>query len=117
MARLKKGSDGLYHCGDVSAKRGIGTRAEVWHGTACKTSGGLMRKDLFMNKNGRIVSKKKHMTAKREKRLEKHGYYAKKGKFGYVKMTPRHSSKSSKGKTRRRRHTRGGMGCGIHKEE
>lgn len=110
MARLKKGSDGLYHCGDVSAKKGIGTRAEVWHKTACKTSGGLMRKDLFMNKNGRIVSKKKHMTAKREKRLEKHGYFAKKGKFGYVKMTPKHSSKTSKTK-KRRRHTRGGMSC------
>lgn len=116
MARLKKGSDGLYHCGDVSAKRGIGTRAEVWHGTACKTSGGLMRKDLFMNKNGRIVSKKKHMTAKREKRLEKHGYFAKKGKFGYVKMTPRRTSKSSKGKTRRRRHTRGGSSCSMTNE-
>ena len=112
MARLKKGSDGLYHCGDVSAKKGIGTRAEVWHGTACKTSGGLMRKDLFMNKNGRIVSKKKHMTAKREKRLEKHGYFAKKGKFGFVKMTPRRSSKKTKSQTRRR-HTRGGSGCSM----
>ena len=112
MARLKKGSDGLYHCGDVSAKKGFGTRAEVWHGTACKTSGGLMRKDLFMNKNGRIVSKKKHMTAKREKRLEKHGYFAKKGKFGFVKMTPRRSSKKTKSKTRRR-HTRGGSGCSM----
>ena len=50
------------------------------------------------------------MTAKREKRLEKHGYFAKKGKFGYVKKTPKHSSKSPKGKTRRR-HTRGGMAC------
>lgn len=112
MARLKKGSDGLYHCGDVSAKKGFGTRAEVWHGTACKTSGGLMRKDLFMNKNGRIVSKKKHMTAKREKRLEKHGYFAKKGKFGFVKMTPRRSSKKTKSQTRRR-HTRGGSGCSM----
>ena len=111
MARLKKGQDGMYHCGDVVAKKGIGTRAEVWHKTACKTSGGLMRKDLFMNKNGRIVSKKKHMTAKREKRLEKHGFFAKKGKFGYVKMTPRVSSKKSKSKTRRRRHTRGGAHC------
>ena len=112
MARLKKGSDGLYHCGDVSAKKGFGTRAEVWHGTACKTSGGLMRKDLFMNKNGRIVSKKKHMSAKREKRLEKLGYFAKKGKFGFVKMTPRRSSKKTKSQTRRR-HTRGGSGCSM----
>ena len=36
------------------------------------------------NKHGEIVSRKKHITAKREKRLEKHGYFAKKGKFGFV---------------------------------
>ena len=94
--RLVKGSDGLYHCHGISAKRGIGTRAEVWHGTACKTNGGLFRKDLVMNKNGRIVSKKKHNTAKKEKRLEAHGYFAKKGKFGYVKATPRSSSRKNK---------------------
>lgn len=106
MARLKKGSDGKYHCGDVVAKKGIGTRAQVWHETACKTSGGLTKKDLHMNKNGRIVSRKKHMTAKREKRLEKHGYYAKKGKFGYVKKgekTKRSSRSTRSRRTRRRR--------------
>jgi hypothetical protein len=38
-----------------------------------------------MNKWGRIVSADKHVTAKKERRLEKAGYFAKKGKFGYVK--------------------------------
>lgn len=66
--------------------RKIGTRAEVWHGTAKHTSGGLERKDLFKNKHGRIVSKKKHNTAKRERRLVKAGYGTKKGKFGFVKI-------------------------------
>lgn len=66
-------------------KRNIGSRAEVYHGTATKTSGGLTKKDLIKNKLGRIVSKKKFMTAKKEKRLEKYGFFAKKGKFGYVK--------------------------------
>jgi hypothetical protein len=42
-----------------------------------------------MNKNGRIVSAVKHKTAKKEKRLEKYGYFAKKGKFGYVKKGKR----------------------------
>jgi len=42
-----------------------------------------------MNKWGRIVSAKKHATAKKEKRLEKYGYFAKKGQFGYVKKTAR----------------------------
>ena len=51
------------------------------------------------NKHGEIVSRKKHLTAKREKRLEKHGYFAKKGKFGYVKKEAR----KTKGKTRSKR--------------
>jgi hypothetical protein len=34
----------------------IGSRAEVFHGTADKTAGGLVKKDLMM-KDGRIISK------------------------------------------------------------
>ena len=49
----------------------VGSRAQVWHGTAKKTSGGLTKDKLMMNKHGRIVSRRKHNTAKREKRLEK----------------------------------------------
>ena len=70
-----------------------GTRAQVWHGTAKKTSGGLTKSALMMNKHGRIVSRKKHNTAKKEKRLVKAGFLTKKGQFGFIK----------KG-TRRRRH-------------
>jgi hypothetical protein len=72
----------------------IGTRAQVWHGTAKKTSGGLLKSDLMMNKAGRIVSRAKHMTAKKEMRLVKYGYGAKKGKFGYVKLGTRKHRKS-----------------------
>ena len=54
-------------------------------------------KDLMKNKWGRIVSKKKHMTAKKEKRLQKHGYTAKKGKFGAVKISDK-SKGGRKGK-------------------
>ena len=81
------------------AERTFGSRAEVFHGTAKKTTGGLTKKDLIKNKHGEIVSRKKHITAKREKRLEKHGYFAKKGKFGYVKKDVR----KSKAKTRSKR--------------
>ena len=63
----------------------VGSRAQVLHGTAKKTSGGLTKKDLIMNKHGRIVSKAKSVSAKKEKRLEKAGYFTKKGKFGFVK--------------------------------
>ena len=75
----------------------FGSRAEVWHGNAKKTTGGLTKSDLLKNKNGEIVSKKKHHTAKKEKRLEKAGYFTQKGKFGYVKR----DKKTRKTKSRR----------------
>ena len=49
-----------------------------------------------MNGRGRIVSRKKYETAKKEKRLEKYGYYAKKGKFGYVKRKTRKNKSNKK---------------------
>jgi len=66
-------------------KQTVGTRAEVMHGTAAHTSGGLTKKHLKYNKHGRIVSKKKSEKAKKETRLQKAGYFTKKGKFGFVK--------------------------------
>jgi hypothetical protein len=62
-----------------------GSRAQVWHGTAYKTPGGLVKSELIFNKHGRVVSAKKHATAKKENRLLKHGYGTQKGKFGWVK--------------------------------
>ena len=60
----------------------IGTRAQVWHGTAKKTSGGLTKSHLMMNKHGRIVSRKKHASGKKTiKHLKSLGYVAKKGEF------------------------------------
>ncbi len=42
-------------------KKNVGSRAEVWHGNAKKTSGGLKKSDLkFNKKTKRIVSKKIH---------------------------------------------------------
>ena len=63
-----------------------GTRAEVMHGTAKKTSGGLTKDDLKYNNQGRIVSKKASSRAKKENRLVKAGYVTKKGQFGAVKV-------------------------------
>jgi hypothetical protein len=75
----------------------IGSRRQVWNGTAKKTSGGLTKSDLMMS-HGRIVSKSKHFSAKKEMRLLKHGYGTKKGKFGYVKVgTRKHRGKKMKG--------------------
>jgi len=78
----------------------FGSRAEVFHGTSKKTTGGLEKRDLMKNKHGEIVSRKKHLTAKKEKRLEKFGYFTQKGKFGFVKKDKKSKSarKSRKSK-------------------
>ena len=79
--RVHKASDGKYHISGKVYDLLVGSRAQVYHGTAYKTSGGLQLSDLMMNKNGRIVSRKKSATAKKDKRLEKAGYKPTKGKF------------------------------------
>ena len=74
----------------------IGSRRQVWNGTAKKTSGGLTKSDLIMS-HGRIVSKSKHFSAKKEMRLLKHGYGTKKGKFGYVKINSKKHRRKMRG--------------------
>lgn len=60
----------------------VGTKAQVYHGTAKHTSGGLTKSDLMKTKKGRIVSRKKHAAGKKAlARLRKAGYKAKKGTF------------------------------------
>ena len=86
MTRYTKNAHGHYHIHGKNYEMLEGSRAQVYHGTAYKTSGGLKKPEILMNKNGRIVSKKKHTTAKKEKRLVKAGYGTKKGKFGFVKI-------------------------------
>jgi len=104
MARYTKSADGSYHIHGKKFMVLIGTRAQVWHGTAYKTSGGLKKGELMQNKSGRIVSEKKHQSAKRENRLLKHGYGTKKGKFGWIKTgSKKHRSK------KHRKSMRGGM--------
>jgi len=89
MTKFSRTSTGKYSVNGKLYDHLIGTRAQVWHSTAYKTSGGLTRMDLLMNKNGRIVSKTKHNVAKREKRLVKAGYMTKKGHFGFIKKGSR----------------------------
>jgi len=84
MKRPIKASDGLYHIKGKTYKQVRGSRVQVWNKNAYKTEGGLLRSQLTKS-HGRIVSLKKHKTAKKELRLQKYGYFAEKGKFGYVK--------------------------------
>jgi hypothetical protein len=63
------------------AKITTGSKAQVWHGTARHTSGGLTKKDLMRHK-GKIVSRRKHAAGlKAIRKLRKLGYVAKKGTF------------------------------------
>lgn len=91
-------TSGKYTISGKSYPELFGSRQQVWNGTAYKTEGNLVRSQLMMNKWGRIVSVIKHKTAKKEKRLEKAGYFAEKGKFGYVKKTSKRRSLKTVGK-------------------
>ena len=100
--RHNRGEDRKYHINGHKYDMLLGSRAQVWHGTAYKTAGGLNKAHLNMNKHGRIVSKKKSATAKKENRLVKAGYVTKKGVFGSTKKGGKKGGK--KNGTRRRRH-------------
>jgi hypothetical protein len=108
MTRFTKTASGRYMVQGKSYEMLMGSRAQVWHGTAYKTSGGLTKNNLMQNKGGRIVSKDKHNTAKKEKRLVKAGYGTKKGKFGFVLLGK--SRKHHGRKSRSHRRHKGGNG-------
>lgn len=107
MTRFTKSAHGKYIVSGKSFDMLIGTRAQVWHGTAYKTSGGLTKGNILQNKNGRIVSRAKHASAKRENRLVKAGYGTQKGKFGAVKLNGKSSRRHSR-HSRRHGKKRGG---------
>ena len=75
----------------------VGSRAEVFHGTADKTAGGLTKKDLMKDpKDGRIKSKAAHDAAmarmKREgKKAMVKVFKPKEGKF---KLQPKEGTKA-----------------------
>jgi len=100
MTRYTKSAGGKYVVKGKGFEMLIGTRAQVWHGTAFKTSGGLTKGELLQNKAGRIVSKAKYMTAKKEKRLVKAGYGTRKGKFGFVMLNGKKSRSMSRSRSK-----------------
>jgi hypothetical protein len=62
----------------------IGSKAQVFHGNATHTSGGLKKSDLVKNKHGRIVSRKKQAAGLKSIHfLIDAGYEPVKGKFGH----------------------------------
>ena len=87
MTKYTKNEQGNYVIHGKTYELLVGSRAQVWHGTAYKTSGGLSKKELIQNKHGRIVSESKYKLSKTkgENNLFNKGYTAKKGQFGWVK--------------------------------
>lgn len=84
----------------------VGSRAQVWHGTAYKTSGQLTKGDLFQHrKSGRIKSRAKSSQAKKDKRLIKAGYFTRKGEFGSF-MKGDQKKKKKRGKSKKRKSIR-----------
>ena len=74
----------------------VGSKAQVFNGSAKHTSGGLHRKDLMKTKHGRIVSRKKHAAGKKAiKNLRKLGYIAKKGTFKLFKKGSKRGGSAS----------------------
>jgi hypothetical protein len=107
VKRHTKATDGKYHINGKKFDQLVGSRAQVFHGTAYKTTSGaakpkgdaLTRKDLKKNKHHRIVSAAKSAKGPQMlKRLHNKGYFTQKGKFGAVK---RDNKTKKHGKTRK----------------
>lgn len=70
---LKRNKEGKYCNGDIVYDKLIGSREDVWHDKAYKTTGGLNKNDLMLNSNGKIVSKKKSASETSLDRFKLHG--------------------------------------------
>ena len=65
-----KNKQGTYLIAGQEYQKNEGTRQEVWDGIAYQTSGLLHKHDLIMNKDGKLVSKKKCILANLQNHLE-----------------------------------------------
>jgi hypothetical protein len=72
--------------------KAVGSRAQVMHGTARHTAGGLTARDLMYNKSGKIVSKKKHELGNASiSNIRNAGFF---GKVGQLNTSRRRRSSS-----------------------
>jgi len=89
--------------------KAVGSKAEVFHGTAKHTSGGLKKADLMKVKSGRIVSRRKHAAGKKAiKRLFKLGFKPKRGTFKLFRGGAQ-EQKQQKKQQRKSQRKRGGF--------
>ena len=83
--------------------KAVGSKAEVFHGTAKHTSGGLKKADLMKVKSGRIVSRRKHAAGKKAiKRLFKLGFKPKRGTFKLFRGGAQQQQKQQRKSQRKR---------------
>lgn len=97
VKRHTKHDDGKYHINGRKYDLLEGSRAQVWHRTAYRTSGGLTHAGLKQNDEGRIVSRAKSRLGRSQKHLGSHLQSKGSGIFG-----PKTAKK-------------GGSSCGTHK--
>tara|TARA_B100000795_G_scaffold268596_2_gene255878 strand:- start:4073 stop:4423 length:351 start_codon:yes stop_codon:yes gene_type:complete len=114
LRNWKRTSDGGVMIAGKKYSMLVGSRAQVWHGTAYKTNPGkkaLTKKHLMQKKDGKIVSRKKSQTAKRQKHLGKYIDLARKNrgkkfqkmKKGMVSTMKKSKRKKSKSRKKRKR--------------
>jgi hypothetical protein len=106
VKRHTKHDDGKYHINGRKYDLLEGSRAQVWHRTAYRTSGGLTHADLKQNEEGRIVSRAKSRLGKSQKHLGSHLQPKGSGKFGPKTAKKGGSSCGTK---------KGGSSCATHK--
>jgi hypothetical protein len=68
--RIKKNNDGKYTINNIIYETLVGSRQDVWNGVSYKTTGGLTKNDLLINKNNKIISKKKYIQEKTSNRFK-----------------------------------------------
>lgn len=64
LKKITKNKDGVYIINGNEYKILNGNRTQVWSGEAYRTSGGLVKNDLLLNKAGKVVSKSLYILAK-----------------------------------------------------
>ena len=96
MVKRHHKTNGKYHIHGHAFENLKGSRAQVMHGNAYKTPGGLTKKHLKMHR-GRIVSVKKSELAKKQKHLMGHLQPKGSGVFGATtKKNRKHKKKHTR---------------------
>jgi hypothetical protein len=92
----------------------IGSKSQVFHGSALSTSGGLKKKDLMKTRKGRIVSRRKHAQGlKQIKKLFALGYKPTKGTFKVMRKSMVDGRKKKRSTRRRGGAAAGSVSAGT----